>query len=313
MKANFINKSHIEGRLYQHSLELKVTGPNSANPGTEFISGNIEIATDDACLNIVPVHFTYVTAITSKGKVNATFNTLKNIIDGKSSTVVTDGAENASMFRIDSAIGLNEFYTERNGKEELVSAKRNEGGFVHEVTALDADEKVRNTFETDMIITSTRMVEADEERNLPEKLIIRGVIFDFRKSILPVEFSVLNPNAISYFESLEPSNQNPVFTKIRGRQVSEVVVKTITEESAFGEDYVKEVKNTRKDFVITSAQKEPYEWDDEKTITAAELKEAMAARETYLATVKQRQAEYKASKTNPVATTSNVAVGGFDF
>lgn len=311
MKANFINRTHIEGRLYQHTLELKTSGPNSANPGTEYISGNIEIATDDNCLNIVPVHFTYVTAVTSKGKVNATYNTLLNIINGKVGTVVADGAENAGMYRIDSAIGLNEFYTDRNGKEELVSAKRNEGGFVHEVTALDADEKVRNTFETDMIITSTRMVEADEERNLPEKLIIRGVIFDFRKAILPVEFSVLNSNAISYFEGLEPSNQNPVFTKVRGRQVSEVIVRTITEESAFGEDYVREVKNTRKDFVITSAQKEPYEWDDEKTITAVELKEAMAARETYLATVKQRQDEYKASKANPVVAPT--AVGGFDF
>lgn len=311
MKANFINRTHIEGRLYQHTLELKTSGPNSANPGTEYISGNIEIATDDNCLNIVPVHFTYVTAVTSKGKVNATYNTLLNIINGKVGTVVADGAENAGMYRIDSAIGLNEFYTDRNGKEELVSAKRNEGGFVHEVIALDADEKVRNTFETDMIITSTRMVEADEERNLPEKLIIRGVIFDFRKAILPVEFSVLNSNAISYFEGLEPSNQNPVFTKVRGRQVSEVIVRTITEESAFGEDYVREVKNTRKDFVITSAQKEPYEWDDEKTITAAELKEAMAARETYLATVKQRQDEYKASKANPVVAPT--AVGGFDF
>lgn len=311
MKANFINRTHIEGRLYQHTLELKTSGPNSANPGTEYISGNIEIATDDNCLNIVPVHFTYVTAVTSKGKVNATYNTLLNIINGKVGTVVADGAENAGMYRIDSAIGLNEFYTDRNGKEELISAKRNEGGFVHEVTALDADEKVRNTFETDMIITSTRMVEADEERNLPEKLIIRGVIFDFRKAILPVEFSVLNSNAISYFEGLEPSNQNPIFTKVRGKQVSEVIVKTITEESAFGEDYVREVKNTRKDFVITSAQKEPYEWDDEKTITAAELKEAMAARETYLATVKQRQDEYKASKANPVVAPT--AVGGFDF
>lgn len=311
MRASFINKSHIEGKLYQHNLELKTTGPKSANPGTEFISGTIEIATDDNCLNIVPVHFTYVTAVTSKGKTNATFTTLMNIINGKLGTIMS-GATEPGKVRIDSAIGLNEFYTERNGKEELVSAKRNEGGFVHEVTALDEDEKNRNTFETDMIITSTRMVEADEEKNLPEKLIIRGVIFDFRKAILPVEFSVLNPNAISYFESLEPSNQNPVFTKVRGRQVSEVVVKTIKEESAFGEDYVREVKSTRKDFVITSAQKEPYLWDDESTITAAELKEAMAARETYLATVKQRQDEYKASKAT-VNTTASTTVGGFDF
>jgi len=44
-----------------------VTGPNSAHPGTTFISGEIEIATDEAMTNIVPVHFTYVTATTSKG------------------------------------------------------------------------------------------------------------------------------------------------------------------------------------------------------------------------------------------------------
>ena len=31
-------------------------------------------------------------------------------------------------------------------KEELVSAKRNEGGFVHTTNVLAEDEKVRNTF-----------------------------------------------------------------------------------------------------------------------------------------------------------------------
>ena len=76
-----INRTHIEGPVYQHSLELKVSGPDSKNPGTEFITGNIEIATDDAGINIVPVHFTYTTATFGKsGKVNETFNTLKNFI-----------------------------------------------------------------------------------------------------------------------------------------------------------------------------------------------------------------------------------------
>ena len=74
-----INATHIEGVLYQHDLELKTSGENSKNPGTEFIAGNIEIATDDAGINIVPVHFTYVTATTAKGKVNDTFNTLKKL------------------------------------------------------------------------------------------------------------------------------------------------------------------------------------------------------------------------------------------
>ena len=67
-----INATHIAGSLYQHDLTLKVTGENSKAPGTEFISGNIEIATDDAGVNIVPVHFTYVTATTAKGKANDT-------------------------------------------------------------------------------------------------------------------------------------------------------------------------------------------------------------------------------------------------
>ena len=80
MAKKFINNTHIEGVLYQHDLALKVSGENSKNPGTEFISGIIEIATDNAGVNIVPVHFTYVTAMTFKGKPNDTFNTLKNII-----------------------------------------------------------------------------------------------------------------------------------------------------------------------------------------------------------------------------------------
>jgi hypothetical protein len=308
---SMINRTHIEGSLYQHDLELKVTGENSKNPGTEFISGNIEIATDNEGLNIVPVHFTYVTALTSKGKPNATYNVLKAIIDGTHGSVMKDGKDGAAKFRIDSAIGLNEWFTDRNGTEELVSVKRNEGGFVHVVADVNEDEKVRNTFELDMIITGTRIVEADPERDLPEKLIVKGATFNFRNDLLPIELSVVNPHAINYFESLDASNSNPIFTKVKGRQISETVVKKIEEESAFGESSIREVRNTRKDFVITWAQKEPYVWDDEQTITAAELKNCMSARETALAAMKARQDEYKASKAG--ANKITPAAGGFNF
>ena len=236
-----INSTHIEGVLYEHKLELKESGPNSKNPGTKFISGTVDIATDDAGINIVPVHFTYVTEKTSKGSTNATYTTLMNIIDGKYGTVMANGKENAVKLRIDSALGLNEFYSDRNGTEELVSVKRNEGGFVHVADTLAEDENTRNTFTCDMLITNVSIKEADEERNLPEKAIIKGAIFDFRNSLLPVEFSAINPKAIAYFESLEASNTNPTFTKLWGRQVSETIVRTITEESAFGEDSVREV------------------------------------------------------------------------
>ena len=308
---NMINKTHVEGLLYQHTLEMKTSGPNSAKPGTVFITGNIDIATDDAMTNIVTVHYTYVTEQTSKGKANNTFLVLKDIIDGTMGSVMANGVDSAAKLRIDSAIGLNEFFSDRNGKEELVSAKRNEGGFMHVVNALNEDEKTRNTFDVDMIITGTRMIEADDEKGLPEKMILKGAIFDFRNSLLPVEFSVLNPRAISYFEGLGITASAPVFTRLQGRQISEVITREIVEESAFGEPVVKKFSSTRKDYVITWAATEPYEWDDEGSITAVELKKAMSERETYLATMKQRQDEYKASK-GQVAPAAPAA-GGFNF
>ena len=309
------NETHIEGYLYEHALEKKVSGEKSKNPGTEFISGTISIATDEDILNIVPIHFTYVTALTASGKPNATFATLSNIVDGTYDTVMNSGKDNAAKIRVDSAIGLNEFYSDRNGQEELVSTKRNEGGFVHLVTdGLVDDIKNRNTFKCDMLITNVRHIDADEEKNLPEKAIVRGAIFDFRKSLLPVEFTAVNPSAINYFEGLDASNSNPVFTQIWGRQVSETVVRTITEESAFGDPHVREVKSNRKDWVITGARPEPYEWDDESTLTAAEVNEAGKERELMLAALKQRQDEYKASKgTNSVKSVSAPTNGTFNF
>ena len=306
------NTTHIEGLLYEHKLELRESGPNSKNPGTKFIMGTVDIATDDACTNIVSVHFTYVTATTAKGATNATFTTLMYIVDGKYGTVMANGKENAAKLRIDSALGLNEFYTDRNGQEELVSAKRNEGGVVHGADSLTEDEAMRNTFKCDMLITGVKEVEADEEKKLPAKAIVRGAIFDFRGALMPVEFSAVNPNAIKYFVGLGASNATPTFTCVWGRQVSETIVREIRTESAFGEDEVREVKNTRKDFVITGASKEPYAWDDESTLTAAEVAEAVANRETYLATIKQRQDEYKASK-NAAPAAAAPSKTGFNF
>lgn len=306
-----INTTHIEGLLYEHKLEKKVSGENSKNPGTEFISGTVTIATDDARMNTVQVHFTYVTAITSKGGANNTYNVLNRIIEG-APCVTKDGADNAIKLRVDSAIGLNEFFSDRNGESELVSAKRNEGGFIHIVTdELAEDEKERSTFTADMLITGTRDVEENPERNLPAKLILRGYIFDFRNAIMPVEFSVLNPNGMKYFANLEVSERKPVFTKVWGTQISQTTYREVTEESAFGDKKVRRVPSSVKDFVVTGTAREPYLWDDEDGILATEFNEAMANREVYLATIKKRQEDYQNSKKSaPIASTAKT---GYNF
>ena len=313
MKKTFINQSHIEGYVYDHKLEARVTGENSKAPGTAFIMGNLDIATDEALTNVVTVHYTYVTATTAKGAANNTYALLKDIIDGKLATVMGAGKENAAKVRIDSAIGLNEFYSNRNGTEELVSAKRNEGGFIHTVTSLIEDETKRNTFKADMVITNVKRVEADEERKTEEYIVVKGGIFDFRGAILPVEFTTSNKGAMDYYEGLEASSTNPIFTCVWGRQISQTVTREVVNESAWGENDVRTISSTRKAWVITGGAKELYSYgtDEDCDMTPAFLKKASEDRETYLATIKKRQDDYQASKT--AATPAPAATGGFNF
>lgn len=279
MSKKFLNQSTISGLLYDHKLEERVTGANSKNPGTSYITGTISVATDDAITNIIDVHYSYVVPATKSGAENKNYVALKNIINGAYKTVMMSGKDNATKLSINSQIALNEFYSDRSGKKELVSVKRNEGGFINVVSTLNPDESKRNTFAVDMVITTVTHTDADDERDVPEKAIVKGYIFDeFRKACLPVEFSAVRPDAISYFEGLEANTKNPVFTYIKGNQVSEVVKKTLTYEGAFGNE-VREVTNTRKDFVINWAASEPYLFDDESTITKQELKDMLAARE----------------------------------
>lgn len=309
-----INTTHIEGLVYDHKLEKKVSGDTSKNPGTEFINGILNVATDDKGMNVVPVHFSYVTATTSKGGTNNTYNALARIID-ENPSVVKVGRDNAMKVRIDSAVGLNEFFADLKD-EKPVCAKRNEGGFVHIVNEVDEDEKKRSYFETDMLITGVRDVEADPERNLPAKVVVMGYAFDFRNALLPVEYSVLNENGMKYFQKLDCSPANPTFTKVWGRQISQTIKTEITEESAFGEASVRIRETTNRDFVITGTSKVPYMWDDDSTITAMEMKKALQDREIYLAGVKKRQEDYQNSKSNGAAAKTamaNTAASGYNF
>lgn len=313
MKNVIENATHIEGLLYQHALSLKTSGENSKNPGTQFINGTIDIATNDVLTNVVTIHFTYVTPKTAKGSDNATFATLQNIINGTLCNIMEHGVDRAVKLRVDSAIGLNEFYSSRTGTEELVSVKRNEGGFVHVTQTLASDEKLRNTFKCDMVITKVVRLEADPDRDRPESANISGYIFDFRKALLPVTFTAVNPKAIDYFEGLNVSQKEPCFTKVWGNQISRTVVTRRVEESAFGEPSVTESTSTQRDFVITGTSVEPYVWDDETTITVNEFKEALQNREVALADIKKRQDDYNASRGVATAPAATSTATGFNF
>ena len=310
-----INTERIEGRIYQHNLTIKtVQNQTSANYGKEFISGNLEIAVDEAGLNVIPVHFTYVTEQTSSGKTNATFTNLKRIID-EDNTWVKVGKDNALKVRIDTALALNDFYTQDGN---LVSVKTNEGGFVSFVNGDLCPENERNTFAADMVITKVDRVEANPEKNINEDYVtVRGAIFNFRNDLLPVDFTVRHKDGMKYFEDLGASNAEPIYTKIWGKIMCMTSISEVKEDSAFGESSVRTYERKEKEWTITGTAKVTYDFGDEKVLTADELKKAMQNRETMLAEIKARSDEYRASQaatTTPAATaTTAINNSGFNF
>ena len=296
-----INTEHIEGRVYQHNLVIKtVQRQDSKNYGKEFISGVLEIATDEAGLNIIPVHFTYVVEITNSGNKNNTFTNLKKIID-TDKTWASVGKEDALKVKVDTALALNDFYTQDNRQ---VSAKVNEGGFVTIVSELATDERERNTFSTDMVIMSTIRTEADPEKNIDKDyLTVKGLIFNFRGDILPMDFIVENEEGMDYFEGLNASQNEPVYTKVWGKITNNSISNEIVEDSAFGAPEVRTFERKVKRWVITGTAKVPYDFGDENVLTMAELEKAAQDRELMLAEKKKSAEENRASATPTAPST----------
>lgn len=295
-----VNSYNVEGYLHSHKLEKKtVQNKDSENFGKEFIAGSVNIATDEACNNIVTVYYTYVVADKKDGGPNPNFNMLMSIIDGKFKTLMDSSKEEAAKLKLNTSLTLNEWYDQN---DELVSRLRAEGGFVRKVDELNEDESKRNSFRTDMIITGVKEVEGDPEKNKEDKVVISGHIFTFRNEILPVSFSVYNEAGKSFFLGLDASSKNPYFSKVGGSQVSLIINSVKVEHNAFGDDIVTESKYTSKDFVVDYADPESPAWDTEESILATEVAKMLSDRQVKLATLKQRKEERKtAPAAAPVA------------
>lgn len=295
-------------------LEKKVSGPNSKNPGTEFIGGTIQIAVDEAGLNIIPVHFSYVTGTYAQsGKNNPNFTALKKIIDDNK-CIVNVGKENATKVAIDGAIALNDFYTDPDDEKTLVSSKVIEGSFVNLINELP-EEAERHTFRADMVITKVTHVDADEEKKIDKDYtVVRGAVFNFRKEVLPLDFTVVNEIGMKHFESLD-LDEEPVFTKVWGHINCLKTVVTTKEESAFGEAAVRTYEKVTREWVITGTAKEAHIFGDENVLTVEELQKAMGDRQVLLAETRKNAKEYKEKKNTPAAAPAQTMakVGGFSF
>ena len=89
----------------------------------------------------------------------------------------------------DTNIDLNEFYSDRNGKEELVSPSAMRAvSFIRFRPANCPSPKLHALLSRPIwLLLCYPRLEADEERDLPERMTIKGYSFNFRNALLPVE------------------------------------------------------------------------------------------------------------------------------
>lgn len=296
-----INKSHIEGILYESTLEEK---DSKSSPGSKYVSGKLSIEVSEN--NVISVEI-FENEITKAGKRNQKYDKLQSLIGANS--VVSTGSENAVCLKIDSALSLNDWYP--NGQEELVSTLRNFNGFINFISL--GELKPAATFQADMLITSTLDDMSKDENGdyVPNgNLKVKGHIFDFADRVMPVEFLVENEAGVNYFRDLEPNT----FTKVWGKQVTQTETIQKTEESAFGDDKVVEFTNTRRKFLITGTNKEPYMFGEEGVLTVQEVQDAIASRNVYLADKKaQSQKSAQAGPATAESVVKNPTTATFDF
>lgn len=315
MKKHFINEARIEGYVYQHTLQEKtVQNTASANFGKPFINGSVFVATDEEGLNVVEVHYSYVPPVTAKEKANPNYKALKRIMEGP--TWIENGKDEAIKVILQPSVVINDFY---DLEGTLVSAKRLEGGFVticEGLIELNPKLEDRNKFIVDMVITSVKLVEADEEKGYPEYAEVRGCIFDFKGALFPLDIRMRNSDGINWLLNLDISPQNPYFLKLWGKVVSETVTIETTEESPFGEPLVRTVQRSHKEWVMTGCNPDTEPFGEDSTINKEELDAKVQERNVYLATVKKRSDEYRAQKNSgnkTAATAPTSSPDGFNF
>lgn len=284
MKDKFINQVIVEGYVFDHSLTHRVTGEYSKNPGTDFINGTINIAIDDEGLNVVPVVFSYVTATYKSGNANRTYQVLDQLINN-ASTFQSAGT-GATRVKVTGSVDTNDFLG-RDG--EMVCAKRVAGSFCDIVQSTDG----KADFEADMLIYAVRPREVEDGDDYLE---LDGYCFNFRGDLLPVTFSVVSPQGINYFESLDVSADEPVFEKVWGQIVSTVVKKEEVIESNWGESQVKVSSRSFTAWQVTGSNNNCGEFGDDSVMTKDELEKAKKARTEYVAAEKARQEEYRNSQ-----------------
>lgn len=211
------NNVNVSGYVFSASIRTGVTSPSASRPNAEYISGTINVATDEQATTTVPVNFfTYKSRIdrsTGREVPNDTYTAIEQIASGLTFEQV---GTQALKVRAVGSLDTNDFYSTRN--EEMVAAQRVRGGFMH----VDATARVQDTtFDVNMVATSA----VEKERaGQPSYLEVKGYVFNYNGSrLFPITLECHDDDGIGYLMSLDISNRNPVVMNAWGHVGSTII------------------------------------------------------------------------------------------
>lgn len=277
-----INEITVKGKLMgfgRFGLEEKV----NANGETK-IYGSILVATDAKGLNIVEAHFMPQAKLTSKGKENKNYSTLKKIIEEKN-TIEKVGLNKASAIKINGNLTVNSYYKMNTANSEplLVEETQIKGSFI------EFDNKAADIpscgFNLQCLI-----------QNISQELSITGeetgredvriqVFDDYKKIFMPMLLKVENPEYIAYI--------NSAYTPMESYTILSGVVNIRTIERneddgqmAFGESAKVNKPKTFTEFMITGGK-----LPEEMNMTEEEMEKVKQNRNLELAKLKTKLIE----------------------
>jgi hypothetical protein len=319
MKKTLFNEEKIEGYAYSiesnnewNSLSVRKTGSNSKNPGEEYIFGELNVAVDEDGLNVITIHYTYITPVYKKsGKANSIYTTLQKIIDNQERTWIKGGKENDfKVSCVGVSFSINDFIAGDGSKDATV---RNEGGFV---SIFNEFSEERNKYTTDILITKVTHINADPEKNISNDYTsVNSYVFGYGPLILPISFVVRNEGVMSFFEDLDISGSIPVFTKVWGKINCITIKITRTEESEFEEAAVQTYEKKCREYTIIGTSKFPYNFGEEDVLTIEQVNKMIQDRQIKFAEIEERHKKINSEKSSSSNATpmQEIPIGDFKF
>lgn len=283
------NRVFLEGILSE--IDLKEVETEKDGKKNDTIRGVIkvrvgqEINKEPKTLE-VPVHV-YVNKITKAGSVNPSYTSMKEVMSSYKS-IAASNLEQADRVRISGAqITMNEFYDK---KGSFVSEPRIKASFVDKVTGDKFNPEA--TFQLTFVV-GKMIPEVDKDGIETGRLKLSAVVPKYGGKVDVVPLYGVNPNVVDVISSSWNEGDT---VSCNGKLDFTSKTEVYMDNSGFGDPIKKTKTISVSDIIITGGDAEPKE--GELAIDTNEIKTALAARQEYLNSLKDKKAEPKAPAKN---------------